>query len=144
MKHVLVPIDFSKISTQLVERAGELAKADGSKVTIIHVVESDTEPASYEAGPQSVRDRRSMEFHETHQRLQEYSEHLKQSGVETTALLVEGDIAQQILEHAKKFQSEVIVLGRHGHSGLLSKLLGTVSETVLHKSPCPVLLVPVT
>lgn len=142
MTRYLVPIDFSGITETVLATVQDLARSDSATITLLHVVESNTEPASLEAGPQSVRDRVSMQTHERHRTLQEYARHLTQSGATAQALLVQGDIADEILRHAKKENVDIIIVGRHGHGGLLTRLLGTVSEAILHRSPCPVLIVP--
>jgi nucleotide-binding universal stress UspA family protein len=47
-----------------------------------------------------------------------------------------------ILDAAKSQQSDLIVLGTHGHSGFDRWLLGSVTEKVLRKAACPVMTVP--
>lgn len=37
--------------------------------------------------------------------------------------------------------TDLIVIGTHGRSGLCHTLLGSVAEAVLHRAPCPVLMV---
>ncbi len=53
-----------------------------------------------------------------------------------------GPDAQTILEFARAEQVDVIVLGRHGHSGLGKALFGSVAEKIVRKAECAVLVVP--
>ena len=48
----------------------------------------------------------------------------------------------KILEFAKEIQADLIVLGRHGHSALENVIFGNVTEKVVRKANCPVLVVP--
>ena len=60
----------------------------------------------------------------------------------TTILTTMGPVVRQILEAAASLPADLIVLGTHGHSGFDHLLLGSVTERVLRRAPCPVLTVP--
>ncbi|HOH50553.1 MAG TPA: universal stress protein [Candidatus Hydrogenedentes bacterium] len=49
---------------------------------------------------------------------------------------------QMILAFAAEVHADLIVMGRHGHSALESVLFGNVTEKVVRKAACPVLVVP--
>lgn len=49
----------------------------------------------------------------------------------------------KILEFAREQHVDLIVLGRHGHSALENVLFGNVTEKVVRKADCAVLVVPV-
>ncbi len=49
----------------------------------------------------------------------------------------------KILEFAREKQVDLIVLGRHGHSALENVLFGNVTEKVVRKADCAVLVVPI-
>jgi len=49
---------------------------------------------------------------------------------------------QKILAFAAENSADLIVMGRHGHSALESVLFGNVTEKVVRKAACPVLVVP--
>ncbi len=53
-----------------------------------------------------------------------------------------GPDAATILEFAKAERIDVIILGRHGHSGVGKTLFGSVAEKVVRKADCAVLVVP--
>jgi universal stress protein A len=62
--------------------------------------------------------------------------------VDAQAMLLKGDAAGLILERAENLDIDVIVMGSQGHGILRKMLLGSVTETVLHKAFCNVLIVP--
>ncbi|HEY5912609.1 MAG TPA: universal stress protein [Verrucomicrobiae bacterium] len=53
-----------------------------------------------------------------------------------------GPDAATILEFAKAVRVDVIVLGRHGHTGVGKTLFGSVAEKIVRKAECAVLVVP--
>jgi nucleotide-binding universal stress UspA family protein len=53
----------------------------------------------------------------------------------------EGPSTQVILDAAREFAADLIVIGTHGRTGFRRLLLGSVTEEVLRKAPCPVLTV---
>jgi nucleotide-binding universal stress UspA family protein len=55
----------------------------------------------------------------------------------------EGPSTQAILEAAAEFRADLIVMGTHGRTGFRRLVLGSVTEEVLRKAPCPVLTVKV-
>jgi universal stress protein A len=45
------------------------------------------------------------------------------------------------VRYAREMKIDLIVMGTHGHTGLVHVLLGSVTEKVVRKAPCPVLTV---
>jgi nucleotide-binding universal stress UspA family protein len=53
----------------------------------------------------------------------------------------EGTPFYEIVRYAKEQNIDLIIMGTHGHTGLTHMLLGSVTEKVVRKAPCPVLTV---
>jgi len=51
------------------------------------------------------------------------------------------NISDTILDDARKWRADLIVMGTHGHRGFNRLLLGSDAERVLHDTPVPILLV---
>lgn len=56
--------------------------------------------------------------------------------------LREGPVVPTILEAARDSRADLVVIASHGKSGFERLALGSVTEKVLRKAPCPVLVVP--
>ncbi|MFC7173461.1 universal stress protein [Haloplanus litoreus] len=63
-------------------------------------------------------------------------------GVTVGTELLAGKPAKAITARAGERSADLIVVGRRGRSGVRARLLGTVTERVLRRSPVPVLTVP--
>jgi nucleotide-binding universal stress UspA family protein len=139
---LLVAIDLSESTERVVRKAEELAKRLSAKVWLLHVAEPEPDFVGLGMGPQTVRDATAKDLHGEHRQIQEIAEGLRQAGVETTALLVQGATAETILAEASRLDVDMIVVGSHGRGAMYRLLVGSVSEGVLHKSAWPVLVVP--
>lgn len=143
MKVILAAIDFSEVTPVVVSAAETLSRAfDGCRVCLLHVAPPEPDFVGYEPGPQTVRDQLAEKFRDEHRRLHEIQKDLESKGVATTALLIQGPIAEKILEEIDRQKADLAVMGSHGHGALHQLLVGSVSEGVLRKSSCPVLVVP--
>jgi len=142
MKTIVVAIDFSSVTADVLERAAELGKGLSAAVWLVHVAAPDPDFVGYDAGPTTVRDQVAHEMRDTHRRVQDEADALRARGVNATALQVQGPTVETILHEAERLHADVIVLGSHGHSALHRALLGSISEGVLHRATCPILIVP--
>lgn len=138
---VLVPVDFSGHSARAVAHAKAICGAYGATLHLVHVFERPVHPEIYVGGSPiefpgfaSVRDR-----------LQEALESVGQEApgpaVPIAVHVVEGRAVPSILELADEVEPDLIVIATHGLSGLAHALLGSVSEKVVRRAPCPVLTV---
>ncbi len=66
---------------------------------------------------------------------------LRAAGFQVATELVEGDPKSQILDAAKEWHADMIVMGSHGWSGLSRFLMGSVSEGVVRHAHCSVEIV---
>jgi nucleotide-binding universal stress UspA family protein len=139
---LLVGIDLSESTEKIVKKVEEIAKTLSAKVWLLHVAEPEPDFVGFEMDSQSERDNRSKIFHGEHHRIQEIADRMRKNGLDTTALLVQGATVETILNEASKLDVDMIVVGSHGRSAIYHLLVGNVCEGILHKSECPILVVP--
>jgi nucleotide-binding universal stress UspA family protein len=142
MKTILAAIDFSDATDRVVTAAAELTRALDGELHLLHVVPPDPDFVGYEPGPQHVRDQVAHSIAEDRHEIVELRDRLKKSGIQVQALVVQGPTIQKILEEAHRLPADLVVIGTHGHGALYDLVLGGVSDGVVRKSPCPVLVVP--
>lgn len=143
MKRILVPFDGSGASLRALAKAIELARLSGGT---IEAVFSHEEPLSYGEIAVYVPQHKMAELQRTHaERVLADAEDkggLKASGVPYSLEILTGPVAQAIVDRAARAGSDLIVIGRHGHSAVRDLLMGSVSMKVLHAAPIAVMLVP--
>lgn len=143
VKNILVPLDFSRGSEKVIEKAELYASAFNARIWLIHVTETEPEFIGYQSGPKYIRQGRANEIREEHVHLQQIAHQLRNRNIETEPLLLQGDPADLILQKARNLKCDLIIIGKHGSGGVFDVLLGSVSKQVLNKASIPVLLVPV-
>lgn len=142
MKKILVPVDFSSATAPTVAVAEHLARALSGELILLHVAQPEPEFIGYEPGPSSVRDAVARQFVEEHKRIHELDRSIEREGFKVTSLVVQGYTVDKILQEIGRLGAELVVMGSHGHGKLAHLLTGSVTEGVLRKSPCPVVVVP--
>lgn len=148
--NLLAAIDFSETTEDLLTHTRTLAAALRAKVFLLHVIapatpvldmENTIEPLRpVEDQPESPEG--ILPESRAHEQLQEIAETLKSQGIEVSAHLAHNDEVKAIIEAAERFGAGMIILGSHGHGALYHLLIGSVSEGVVRRAQCPVLIVP--
>jgi nucleotide-binding universal stress UspA family protein len=126
----------------VVRVGADLARALGAEVFLLHVAPPEPEFITYEPGPPSVREAVAQEISDRHRKLHAIDRDLEKLGIRVTSLVIQGYTVEKILQEIDRLRIDLVVMGSHGHGALHHLLLGSVSEGVLRKTPCPVLIVP--
>ena len=63
------------------------------------------------------------------------------AGADATFLVWDGDVADGIVAAADAEGADLIVVGTHGRAGVERSILGSVSDQVIRRSHCPVMVV---
>ena len=142
MKNILAAIDFSDTTPKVVERAAEMAQSFACKLWLVHIAAPDPEFVGYGTGPQCERDWRAKILRKEHRYIQDQALQLEQRGIDVTPLLIQGATVATIIKQSSRLDADLIVIGSHGHGSVYKTLVGSVSEGVIRKADCPVLIVP--
>jgi len=140
---ILVPVDGSATSTAGLNEAIKLAKSLGSKIRILHIVNELIVDYAYGSGVYAGTVIDSMRG-DGQKVLDEAKAFARQQGIEPEAVLIEsigGPAAQFIVEQAKNWPADLIVMGTHGRRGIRRLALGSDAEVVMRSAPAPILLV---
>lgn len=139
---ILLCTDFSENSESAQKYALEYAKALGSQVIVLHVVDLWAGVPTYDEGVYVYVKEAVGRLEETAKsRLEALKESCSSAGANITTLCVTGIPAEEIVRTAEERGAGLIVMGTHGWTGLKHVLLGSVAEKVLRTAGIPVMVV---
>jgi nucleotide-binding universal stress UspA family protein len=133
---ILHPTDFSPGSAAAFQYACDLARDSDGRVIVVHAL-SVVAPFAAEGVMLSIN------FDELRTLAQMELDTVKSAdpAVRVDRIIREGPTTAVILQAAADYGADVIVMGTHGRTGFRRFILGSVTEEVLRKAPCPVLTV---
>ena len=141
--NILVAVDLSGASQKILHYVKTLALDLSAKVWLLYAEKPDLGFVGFGPGrPQSALDQVAEDFKEKREELQNEADKLQDFGIDAEYLLVQGAAVEVILDEASKLNIDLIVVGSHGHGAVYHLVVGSVSEGVLHRSSCPVLVIP--
>jgi nucleotide-binding universal stress UspA family protein len=142
IQRVLIPTDFSPASALAFEYGLDLARRNRAAVHLLHVIDDSTLTTAYPDGFfVELPGLRVMLIGEASRQLGELVKQAEAAGITPTFEVLIGRPAGAIAEAAAARDSDLIVMGTHGRSGLAHLMLGSVAERVIRLAPCAVLTV---
>jgi nucleotide-binding universal stress UspA family protein len=145
-KRILVPIDGSPTSHAGLDEAIKLSKLTGARLRLLNVVEMLTFTSGLEPTSAYMADFLPAARQAGQQVLDQAVAHVMASAVPVDTVLLDGmgaRVSDAIVEQARTWGADLIVIGTHGRRGVGRMLMGSDAEQVLRMAPVPVLLVRV-
>lgn len=139
LKKILCPIDHSDCSKEALRYAVSFAMKDEAKLYLLHVIDIRSFDESIDAMSKQIPDDETLNQLKT--KLLDCIPEEIRSGMDVEAIVVQGIPFAEIISTARKENIDMIVIGSHGRTGIAHIMLGSVSEKVVRKAPCPVLTV---
>ena len=141
MRHILAATDLSSPSDLALDRAIGLARHTGAKLTIATVEEPhDAQVLSMDANPLALGEFTQQMVEYTDAQLVERVERANAAGVLADSVRRRGRAHDVINELADELDTELIVVGSAGRTGVKRLVLGSVAETIAHRASRPVLI----
>lgn len=144
IKTILVAIDFSENAEAAFDVAYDLARQLGAKLSALHVQDENTLRTAIREG--------LLDDYATDEELEAAVKKLNEdrltnllakadpTQLEISRTLRRGDPRSVIVDCAAKANADLVVVGRRGVS-LIDRVVGHVTDSVIRKSPCPVVIV---
>jgi nucleotide-binding universal stress UspA family protein len=140
-QRILVPVDGSETSNCGLEEAIRLAKLTKARIRLVHAVDGVVSSTGFEYATADIF---GMLIEAGAQILSEAKARVEASGVAVDTFLPEtfgGRVCDVVVDQAKLWKADLIVIGTHGRRGVGRLLIGSDAEQIVRASPVPVLLV---
>ncbi len=131
-KRILIPVDFTDDSAAALHVASGMAENFGSELAVVFVLAWESRMAGTEEETNALRLAR---------------EHLGQAirenvadSVATLPQVRAGKPWREIVQIAREWPADLIIIPTHGHTGLKHLFLGSTAECVVRYAPCPTLV----
>jgi nucleotide-binding universal stress UspA family protein len=137
IRHLIVPLDGSRLAEAALPITKQLAQNLGAPVTLVHLIERNPPGRIHGEHHLSNPDEAERYLSELGRRIFPADPRVAQH-VHATEIT---DVPRAIAEHATELGSDLVVMCAHGQIGLRALLFGTLAQQVAASSAVPVLLI---
>src|SRR5271157_5955183 len=136
-KHILVPLDGSRLAESALGMAASLAKKFDASLTLIHVIERDA-PSEIHSERHLVSADEASAYLDEVAHLSSLAGVRVSTHVHTSQVI---DVAESVTEHSTELAPDLIVMSRHGRGGARRLLFGAIAQQIIARGKTPVLVV---
>lgn len=138
-RRILIPTDGSDYSVHAAEYGVSIAKILSVPITVVYVIDHVVID-QFAKGVERANIEQELR-HDGKKYVDYVTDLAEKAGVEASSVIVKGNPFEQIVELAKKLDTDLIVMGTYGRRGAERILIGSVAQRVIEYSPCPVLVI---
>ena len=148
MKKILIALDYNPSAEKVAETGYAIAKAVQAEVTLVHVI---TDPSyyaieyspimgyqgGYTSGITAIVDDIKKEAENF---LAASVKHLGDNNINT--MVLDGEAPGSILDYAKDWKADLVVMGSHRHHGIYRFLIPDIAVDAVKHSTIPLYIIP--
>ncbi len=139
-QHIMVPLDGSEYSEQVLPLVELLAKTYNARVTLVSVLRLGRSLLALSSTHEKIQKGRE----EKESYLQQVADRLRRKGITVDYKVGVGPAAETINSLAQELGVDLLVIRTHGRSGVSRWVLGSIASKILQLSVKPVLMAPLT
>ena len=140
IKTILLTTDFSDTSRKAFGLAREIAESFGARVILAHVEEDHLPPLIVEYASVGLEEIEQRQIEHATEQLTAVREELG-SRIDVELEVVRGTPHVEVVRLAETRGADLIVMATHGRGFFSHAILGSTTERVMRRAPCPVLVV---
>jgi nucleotide-binding universal stress UspA family protein len=141
MKRILVPIDFSEQAACAVRTAANIARKSGAEVFLLHMLDLPANDTDLSAHGDASSPAKAFYLQQIHEKIKKIIESELLEGVKVSEEVRFHKTFSGIINYSKELETDLIVMGSHGATGLKEMFIGSNTEKVVRNSDIPVLVV---
>ena len=140
---ILLAVDRSEYSARVVEWVASHGWPAGTEAQVLSVIEEEGTTMSAASGTSEATDEPGRQrLRRTADELTtRFANWLCSSGLTASGKTLSGDPSSVILDEARAWDSDLILVGSRGETDLKNPLLGSVARHVVTQAPCSVFVV---
>lgn len=139
LHHILMPIEGKEDGEKMIRYLASLPFISPPRISVMSVWAQPRLPWPVTLGQSKLLEERALEH--ARDMTEQVAQFAKDKNFSSQAMVGLGEPAFAILEQARMLKPDMIMVGSHGRRGLSRFLLGSVSHSLVHQSPYPVLVV---
>jgi nucleotide-binding universal stress UspA family protein len=143
-QRILVPVDGSACANRGLSEAVALGRLTGGRIRLAHVIDEPFVALGTDGAIGASADLVTLAREASQRVLAQATETVRQAGIPVDEVLMDsfdGLVCELVVDAARAWSADLVVIGTHGRRGVGRVLLGSDAEQILRLSPVPVLLV---
>ena len=139
---IVAALDFSSVTDRVFETAAGLADSLKARIVLLHVVQPSEIGGASDASHDAVDAAVAAAEQSATKRIARYEKRMQLDKLNGSVMMLRGAPVPQIVDWTVKLHASLLIMGSHGQAGVSGRLVGATIEGILHKAPCPVVVVP--
>ena len=153
-KKILIGVDFTEVTGALLHLGTDLAKQGDASIRLLHTAPPTAGYVYYMPGigydnivgfgleAHIDSEVESVKIEHDKHALEAIQNQFVENKIPTSIALLSGDPATTIINEAKSFKADLIIIGSHRHGFFYNLMFGSVENKILRESRIPILVVP--
>jgi nucleotide-binding universal stress UspA family protein len=139
-KKILIAVNSSAYALKAAKVGFQLASVVNGEIALLYVIDRSRETVNIEAGP-TRQESEMLLLKEAQETLDQLVKMFKGVG-NIYKFTPEGFPKEEILNTAKEWEADIIIMGTHGKTGISHFVNGSLAEYIVRHACVPVLVIP--
>lgn len=141
MKHILIPTDFSECANDASDFAIDFAIKANAKLDFLHLLSTPMDWVKLPLGKEILYPEILKQIGHTKNELSKWLNKAHKMKIEANRSIVYNRGKEEIFNHIKNYNCDLIVMGSNGTKGLKEKVIGSNAQQILRNANVPVIIV---